>query len=164
MKSSHVRKSSALNITVTTSNINTTKVAPEYAELTADKDVSDLQASIYFYKQLIYKSSVKPDEKSQEMYKFHKKYLSRLKFFFLILYIGVLPFLETPEWCLSRIKDSGKARGQIILDCEDLGVPHSHFPKFSPTFISVIEFFCLAFFVYFRWSKTRWGEVKPKHR
>lgn len=40
---------------------NTTKIATEYADSTADKDVSGLQASIYFYKQLVYKSSVKPD-------------------------------------------------------------------------------------------------------
>lgn len=98
------------------------------------------------------------------MYKFHKKYLSRLKFVFLILYIGVLPFVETPEWCLSRIKASGQARGDIILDCSEMGVPQSNLVHFSPTFISVIEFICLTFFVYFRWSKTRWGEVKLKHR
>lgn len=126
--------------------------------------MSGYQTQIYFYKQLVYRSSVKPDEKSQANYRFHKKYLSRLKIIFLITYIGIIPFLETPQWCIDKLKEEGLTRGHIFLDCEGKGVPFSGNPCIAPPAVAFLEFSCLAFFIYFRWFKTKWGLVQKKHR
>jgi len=98
-------------------------------------------------------------------YKFHKVYLSRLKFVFLVTYIGITPFLQTPSWCIDKLtEDANFSRGSIVLDCQDKGVPFSGNLTLSPVFIAFMDFTCLAFFLYFRWFKTQWGFVLTKHR
>ena len=101
------------------------------------------------------------DEESQGNYRFHKKYLTRLKFIFLILYILVNPTLETPRWCIDGLKsDSSFSRGSVGLNCDHLGVPYSGNPTISPTMCAILDFACLAFFLYFRWFKTKWEKKR----
>ena len=105
------------------------------------------------------------DEESQANYRFHKRYLTRLKFFFLVLYIAINPALETPSWCIQGLKNDDEfRRGKIILNCDNLGVPYSGNPTLSPLVCAFLDFSCLAFFLYFRWFKTRWEKKKDKKK
>ena len=74
----------------------------EQAIHTTDQDVEGLQSFLHFYKLLKIRSSVGEDEESQANYMFHKKYLSKIKIFFLVLYIGVNPIIDSPKWCIDH--------------------------------------------------------------
>ena len=105
------------------------------------------------------------DEESQANYRFHKKYLTRIKFIFLILYIAVDPVLETPDWCINHLKkDPDFDRGSIILNCHKYEVPYSQNPTMSPFLIAFLDFVCLAFFLYFRWFKSKWEKKRGKRK
>ena len=85
--------------------------------------------------------------------------------FFLMLYITIIPFLETPMWCLRKIKESENfERGTVILDCHNMGVPFSRNPTLSPVFIAFLDFTCLSYFVFIRWFKTKWRTDSRKDR
>jgi len=53
---------------------------------------------------LRYKLKVRQDEKARANYICHRKFLSKIKFFVITLYIMVMPFIETPYWCLENNK------------------------------------------------------------
>ena len=130
-----------------------------------NNDVRDLSSRFYFYKKLKYVLTVRQDEQSQARYRFHQRYLSRLKLIFLVSYIIVIPFLESPNWCVTAVRDSPDFhRGRIVLECNDRGVPFSGNPTLSPVFIACLDFMCLGFFLFFRWYKTLWGQVLRKSR
>ena len=69
------------------------------------KDVRGLAQNIYFYKQLKYRLSVGEGQEQQANYKWHRRYLSRLKFLVLVTYIAIVPILETPQWCIKDLKE-----------------------------------------------------------
>ena len=69
-----------------------------------DSDVRVLSSTLYFYKHLVYRTSVKTDEQSERLYRLHKTYLSKIKLFILLIYILVLPILDTPQWCIAGFK------------------------------------------------------------
>ena len=90
----------------------------------------------------------------------HHTYLSRIKTLVLVVYIFVLPFLEAPQWCIRKAKaEPGWSRSGSIY-CGDLGVPYSGNPTLSPVTIALVEFVCLGFIGFFRWSKTKWSVVR----
>ena len=72
-----------------------------------------------------------------------------------------MPFIEAPQWCIDALKKepSWKRKG-FLLNCNNLDIPFSSNPTFSPVFIAMLEFFCLGFIVFFRWSKTKWGVAR----
>ena len=131
----------------------------------ADTDVGGLASTLYFYKQLKYRICVRKDEKSQWYYRFHKKYLSRIKLVVLFIYILVLPFLETPSWCINKHKDDSKWERKSFksLNCEHFGIPYSKNPTLSPITIVMMEFICIGFIGFFRWFKTLWGTTRRDH-
>ena len=51
---------------------------------------------IQFYKMLRYITGVRQDEESKSKHKFHKKYLSKIKGLFIVMYLLVNPLLQTP--------------------------------------------------------------------
>lgn len=88
-------------------------------------------------------------------YKLHTRYLSKLKLIFLITYIVIIPYAETPKWCLQKLKESPDFdRGKVVLSCTDFGIPYSGNPTVSPVLVGLLDFACLAFFIFFRWYKT----------
>ena len=124
-----------------------------------------LSSVIYFYKKLKYRTSLLDDEKSKANFKIHQKYLSPINMLLLMVYIIIIPFLETPMWCLKRLKESeGFERGSVRLHCEDMGVPFSGNPTLSPVFIAFLDFTCLSYFVFIRWFKTKWRRDSRKDR
>ena len=140
--------------------------AGDDADANKDQNVGGLESTLYFYKLLKYRVSVRQDEQSQRWYQLHKQYLSKIKLFVLFVYIFVLPFLEAPNWCINKLKEApgGIDRSQIALDCDSHGIPYSGNPTLSPILVACLEFCCLSFIVFFRWSKTKWGETDTEGR
>ena len=38
-------------------------------------------------------------------YEVHKKYLTKSKVLVIVIYIFLMPFIETPYWCLDQVDD-----------------------------------------------------------
>ena len=73
-----------------------------------EKGVVNLQLQETFDKQLAYKLKVRVDsETAKKNYKFHRKFLSKMKYVVVALYIGIMPFIETPYWCLELNESKG---------------------------------------------------------
>ena len=89
-----------INVMTTMGDEDDKDEAKKRGENQGGQDAEGLASMLYFYKELKYKCSVESDEESQENYKFHKKYLSKIKLLFLFVYIAVNPVLDTPNWCL----------------------------------------------------------------
>ena len=56
------------------------------------------------------------DERAHRNYEIHRRYLSKIKVLVIGLYICVMPFLETPYWCLKNNKDH-PIQNSLIYDC-----------------------------------------------
>ena len=98
--------------------IQNRETAKEAAPEWESHDVRGLQSILHFYKLLKIKTSVATDEKSQARYKFHRKYLSKIKVFFLVLYIVVNPIVDAPRWCIRYYQDDESFdRWSVTLDC-----------------------------------------------
>ena len=53
-----------------------------------------------FDTRLKYKLKVRQDDEgAHKNYEIHRKYLSKIKYVVIALYIVVMPFVETPYWC-----------------------------------------------------------------
>ena len=76
-------------------------------------------------------------------------------------YIGVIPFLETPDWCLRKFENEENFdRSRVVLNCRDFGVPFSGNPTLSPILLVPIDLLCLAFLNFFQFFKYKWQEQK----
>lgn len=64
------------------------------------KGVRDMHFEIRFDLRLKEKANILRDKESQKHYKFQKLCLSRLKNVTIIIYYFVVPYFETPDWCL----------------------------------------------------------------
>ena len=64
------------------------------------KGVRDMHFEIAFDSRLRDKASILRDKTSQKHYNFQKKVVSRVKFVTIIIYYFVVPYFETPDWCL----------------------------------------------------------------
>ena len=65
---------------------------------------------------MAYKLKVRSDERAKANYIIHHKYLSKIKFGVVFLYMFVMPFIETPYWCLSD-KSGDKITESLIYRC-----------------------------------------------
>ena len=120
---------------------------------------------LHFYKLLKIRTSVGLDEKSQSRYKFHKKYLSGIKMIFLVVYIVINPIIDAPKWCIDHYKNMDNFdRWSPTLDCDVMNIPYSKNPTLSPYVISISDFVCLGFFLFFRWYKSTWEKKRPKFK
>lgn len=52
-----------------------------------------------FYKIIKLKSLIKPTPEAKKQYLLHKKFTRRIQPIVLIIYIAILPLIETPDWC-----------------------------------------------------------------
>ena len=114
-----------------------------------------------FDARLNYKLKVRQDdEKAHKNYLIHRRYLSRIKYFVIFLYIGVMPFIETPYWCLQKNGDH-PIQKTLIYDCHvdmaDYEVKYSSFANFNPILTYSLDICCVVFLVYFKWFKSLWS-------
>ena len=109
------------------------------------------------------------DERAIANYQIHRKYLSKIKWFVVIFYIFIMPFIETPYWCLEKNKNT-HARFQytIIYHChvemENYEASSADILDLNPLITCSIDLICLGFFVFFRWFKTTWGTYNKKDK
>ena len=68
------------------------------------KGVRDLHFEIAFDLRLREKALVLEGEDAEKAYKVQKVCLSRLKNVTIVLYYFVVPYFETPDWCLKYFK------------------------------------------------------------
>ena len=84
-----------------------------------------------------------------------------MKFVVVFIYIGLMPFIETPYWCLERNENLKEDQYKFFYDChvdlEYYVVKHSEIIDLNPLVTSTIDILCLAFFAYFRWLKSTWS-------
>lgn len=66
-----------------------------------DDDMLKNQLKQTFDKRLKYKLKVRQDARAERNYKIHSRFLSPVKYFVIFLYIGLMPFISTPYYCLS---------------------------------------------------------------
>ena len=114
-----------------------------------------------FDTRLRYKLKVRQDDaKAHKNYEIHRRYLSKIKYVAIGLYIFVMPFLETPYWCL-KMNASHPVESTIIYHCnvdmKDYNVRYSQFANLNPILTYSIDIFCVSFLVYFKWFKTLWS-------
>jgi hypothetical protein len=71
----------------------------------------------------------------------------------------VVPFLQTPEWCVTYYKSNDLHAW--IYDCrlvQNGQILYSDLPKLSPWFSASIDFVCIGILVFYVWYKTTWRE------
>ena len=56
------------------------------------------------YRKLKERLEVKNDDRSKSLYKFHKNVIKVIRQFILIVFLVILPFIETPKWCIDKYK------------------------------------------------------------
>ena len=113
-----------------------------------------------FYSRLKERVSVKDDEKSKEQFRFHKKYVQKIRTITLFIFLFCLPFFECPNWCYNALDKTTNLEDHLwdfYLECENLGYPFSKFPTLMPTYTSIIDVLCLCIFGWSRWYKRRWA-------
>jgi len=77
----------------------------------------------------------------------------KIRGFFVFIYLFVLPFMETPSWCLDEIKDS--EHWDFTIECKGFDRPVSSLWKLGTTWIGILEFTCLSFFAYSRMYRSK---------
>jgi hypothetical protein len=68
-------------------------------------DIRALQKDIEFDKALKERALLKKTKGAAEKYKFSKTYLNPIKYVLLVVYYIVVPFLQTPDWCVRALKE-----------------------------------------------------------
>ena len=72
-----------------------------------------MAAIVTFDATLKAKSKIRFDR--QKYYQIHVKYLSKLKYFFMFLYLFLDPLIMTPDWCIEYANEEQK--GRLTYDC-----------------------------------------------
>ena len=127
---------------------------PQSDSIQEDKlEVLDMAAIVTFDASLKAKSLINLEK--IENYRFHVKYLSKLKYIFLVLYLFIDPFIMTPAWCLEHATEEQKG---MLYDCSAVRfgngeVQYSNFTVMSPRIIYSIDLICVLFFLLVTYSK-----------
>jgi len=85
-----------------------------------------------------------------------------MKNFALIVFYFVIPFLQSPDWCVAYYKEN-KQKGEYywIYDCKVVDNGHilySNLPKFNPVLSACIDFICIGSLAFYMWFKTTWRQ------
>lgn len=76
-----------------------------------------------------------------------------------MLYIVILPIIETPYWCIKD--DDTYMRNKLIYECDVresiFGAHYSYVVDLNPAFTSGCDIFCLIYFGFFRFFKMTWA-------
>lgn len=127
------------------------------------KGVRDLHFEIAFDLRLREKALILDSEDAKKAYKVQKVCLSRLKNVTIVLYYFIVPYFETPDWCLKYFKreDTPSVLG-IFVPCYDACdgvVKYSNLPKLIPVVCSSLDLFCLLCLCVFRLYKQKWRKL-----
>ena len=131
---------------------NELKLATE----SSSKDIRGLASTDKLYTILKNFNKAAIDQKSKTYARIYK-YLATLKPFFIFCYICWGQYLDTPGWCLEKLKESENfQRGSIELDCHGFDVPYSNVICLSPVVIFCLDTVCLFYFCILQLLKYKW--------
>ena len=123
-----------------------------------------MQENLLFDHKLQEKASVKDGGDAFKRYKFQKKWLSKVKLGALIIYYFVVPFFQTPQWCLNYFQDDGL---KLILNCHEVdggSIKYSNLPQLAPWLTNVTDFLCLFSITFYFWFKITWREISQRSK
>lgn len=118
---------------------------------------------IAFDAKLREKANMLESEEAKSAYKVQKVCLSRIKNVTIVIYYFMVPFFETPDWCLKYFKrDDTPSVDGIFVPCYDAydgQVKYSYLPKLIPIVCSSLDLFCLLNLCIFRLYKQKWRRL-----
>ena len=87
-----------------------------------------INTNIEFYRKIKERILVKNDELSQQQFKFYKTFITKMRYFVIVLYAIILPFMEAPNWCIDRLaaepgQSTSDVRFLFSLPCSDYDLP-----------------------------------------
>ena len=79
----------------------------------------------------------------------------------LFVFVVILPFIESPQWCIDEYKAHSKnneiSLTDPFLDCNEYGVPFAKLWCIAPLYTVIMDIMCILFFIYSRWNRKRWS-------
>ena len=130
------------------------------------KGIRDMHFEIAFDSRLREKANMLESEEAKSAYKVQKVCLSRMKNVTIVIYYFIVPYFETPDWCLQYFKsDDTPSVDGIFVPCQQAYngvVRYSNLPKLIPIVCSSLDLFCLFNLCIFRCYKQKWRRL-TKH-
>lgn len=83
-----------------------------------------------------------------------------------LLYFFIVPFFETPHWCLEYYISIGVQK-YTLYDCQKAyfgTIPYSNIPCLAPCITAPIQIISFGVICFYSWYKTRWLETTKKRR
>ena len=118
---------------------------------------------IAFDARLREKSTMLDSDEAKKAYKVQKLCLSRIRNVTIVTYYFIVPYFETPDWCLKFFKrDDTPSVDGIFVPCQDACdgiVKYSDMPKLIPIVCSSLDLFCLLNLCIYRMYKQRWRKL-----
>ena len=79
----------------------------------------------------------------------------------------LLPFYETPDWCLNKSKQFNS--WYFFMDCDRFayprrqnGFPYSNTTMIHPRYLGIADIVCVIYLIFVRWSKRRF-QIRYTH-
>ena len=102
-------------------------------------------------------------EDAEKHFKLHKKILSRIRNVTVFVYLFIVPYLESPDWCLRYFKsDDTPSVDGIFVPCQEACggiILYSNLPKLIPVVSSSLDILCLTGMCIFRFQKGSWRKL-----
>ena len=122
-----------------------------------------MHIEIAFDSRLREKANILRGKDAEKHYRVQKLCLSRLKNVTIVLYYFVVPYFETPDWCLDYFQsDETPPVEGIFVECEQAEngiIKYSGMPKLIPPVCSSIDLTCLLCLCIFRCYKQTWRRL-----
>ena len=155
------RKVSVLDDAASSQGTNAKRQNEQLKEkLVANKGVRDMHFEIAFDARLREKSTMLESEEAKKAYKVQKVCLSRIRNVTIVVYYFIVPYFETPDWCLKYFKrDDTPPVDEFFVPCYNAmngEVKYSDMPKLNPVICSSLDLFCLLNLCVYRMYKQKW--------
>ena len=103
---------------------------------------------------------MKDTDLARTQFQFYDKTVLRYRYFFIFLYIVVIPFFRTPHWCL---KESD--RMEFFTDCKKYGIPYSETTTINTTYLVIFDMMCVCYFTFGRFYRRKFdAEYEPHEK
>ena len=131
--------------------------------------MTGLAVNTTFYRILKERRFVRDEPSVKLHFRIYKKYINVIRYFVIVFYVVVIPFIDTPNWCLNSYHDNDAERKQtrwdFIIDCSKIdGIPYSQVACVGPSYISLMDIVCITFFAYSRYYRWKFAERRDIDR
>ena len=100
-------------------------------------------------------------------YKFARKWCKWPKDVAILIYFFIVPFLQTPAWCIDYFRDKDTQYLRPIYECTEVDggtIRYSELPKLAPFITGSLDFICLGILTFLRYFKMSWREESSKDK